>query len=78
MTRMPGPEKSIHHLQTITHHSPAAQVHMSRDRAIIVLRGILQLAEARHWKLCTHPRLSVVLLFDRDESGRIFLDSDDG
>ncbi|KIM81455.1 hypothetical protein PILCRDRAFT_501991 [Piloderma croceum F 1598] len=58
MTRVPRPEQSIHHLQTIAHHPPAAQVNMSRDRAIIVVRGIFRLAEARHWKLCTQPRLS--------------------
>jgi hypothetical protein len=53
---------------------------MSWDRAIIVVRGFLQLAEARHWKLCTQPRLSEAFkrLFNRDKSGHIFLDSDDG
>jgi len=40
-------------------HCPtAAQLHRSQDRAIIVVRGILQLAEAQYWKLCTQLMLS--------------------
>src|SRR5258707_1938698 len=47
-------------LSSLDHNAPStsAQVHKSRDRALVMVRGIFRGAEARHWKLCTQPRLS--------------------